>query len=59
MSAPLHPAGLEQGRFPVRRIFYCEDSEALNKLPRKVVDAPFVEVFKVRLDAVLSNLVQQ
>jgi len=26
-------------------------------LPREVVDAPFLETFKVRLDAVLSNLI--
>ena len=28
-----------------------------NKLPREVVDAPCLDVFKVRLDRVLSNLV--
>jgi len=28
-----------------------------NRLPREVVDAPSVEVFKARLDGALSNLV--
>jgi len=29
-----------------------------NKLPREVVDAPSLAVFKARLDGALSNLVQ-
>jgi len=29
-----------------------------NRLPREVVDAPSLEVFKARLDEALSNLVQ-
>ena len=29
-----------------------------NRLPREVVDAPSLEIFKVRLDGVLSNLLQ-
>jgi len=29
-----------------------------NRLPREVVDAPSLAVFKARLDGVLSNLVQ-
>jgi len=28
-----------------------------NRLPREVVDAPSLEVFTVRLDGVLSNLI--
>lgn len=28
-----------------------------NRLPKKVVDAPFLEVFKEKLDGTLSNLV--
>lgn len=28
-----------------------------NKLPREVTDAPSLEIFEVRLDGVLSNLV--
>jgi len=27
-----------------------------NRLPREVVDAPFLETFKARLDGALSNL---
>ena len=29
-----------------------------NRLPREVVDAPSLEVFKARLDGALSNLVR-
>jgi len=29
-----------------------------SRLPRKVVDAPSLETFKVRLDGALSNLIQ-
>lgn len=29
-----------------------------NRLPRKVVDAPTLEMFKARMDKALSNLVQ-
>jgi len=28
------------------------------RLPREVVDGPSLEIFKVRLDGVLSNLIQ-
>jgi len=28
-----------------------------NRLPREVVDAPFLETFKVKLDRALSNLI--
>ena len=28
-----------------------------NRLPRDMVDAPFLETFKVRLDEALSNLI--
>ena len=28
-----------------------------NRLPRRVVDVPSLEVFKVRLDGALSNLI--
>ena len=28
-----------------------------NRLPREVVDAPSLEVFKIRLDGALSNLI--
>ena len=30
----------------------------LNRLPREVVDAPSLEIFKVRLDGALSNLIK-
>jgi len=29
-----------------------------HRLPREVVDAPYLETFKVRLDGALSNLIQ-
>ena len=29
-----------------------------NRLPREVVDAPFLEVFKTRLDEALGNLIE-
>lgn len=29
----------------------------MNRLPRDVVQAPFLEIFKVRLDEALSNLI--
>ncbi|KFO65039.1 hypothetical protein N302_04139, partial [Corvus brachyrhynchos] len=37
--------------FPVRTVRHW------NKLPREAVDAPFLEVFKARLDGALSKLV--
>ena len=37
--------------FPVRVVRHC------NRLPREVVAAPSLEVFKARLDRTLSNLV--
>jgi len=36
---------------------YYINNEVLNRLPRKVVDVPSLEVFKARLDGALSNLV--
>ena len=38
-------------------ILYQESGEVLEKLPRGVVDAPFLEVFKARLDGALGSLV--
>jgi len=29
-----------------------------HRLPREVVDAPYLETFKVRLDGALSNLIE-
>ena len=41
-----------RGKFFTRRVVRC-----CNGLPREVVDAPSLEVFKARLDEVLGNLV--
>ena len=38
-------------------VLYKESGEVLNRLPREVVDAPSLEVFKARLDGVLGSLV--
>jgi len=35
----------------------CPVVRCWNRLPRKVVDAPSLEVFKARLDGALGNLV--
>ena len=40
------------GKFFTRRVVRC-----WNGLPRKVVDAPFLEVFRARLVGALGNLV--
>ena len=42
-----------RGKFFTRRVVRC-----WNRLPREVVDAPSLEVFKARLDGALGNLVQ-
>jgi len=41
-----------RGNFFTRRVVRC-----CNRLPREVVDAPSLEVFKARLDGALCNLV--
>ena len=41
-----------RGKFFIRRVVRC-----WNGLPREVVDAPSLEVFKARLDGALGNLV--
>ena len=41
-----------RGKFFTMRVVRC-----CNKLPREVVDAPSLEVFKARLDEALGNLV--
>ena len=41
-----------RGKFFTRRVVRC-----WNGLPRGVVDAPSLEVFKARLDEALGNLV--
>lgn len=37
--------------------FYSDSDETLNRLPKEVLDAPFLEAFKITLDRVLSNLI--
>ena len=41
-----------RGKFSTERAVRC-----WNRLPRKVVDAPSLEVFKARLDGALGSLV--
>jgi len=51
---------LKEGRFrsDIRKKFFTmRVVRHWNRLPREVVDAPSLEVFKARLDGVLSNLV--
>ncbi|KFQ02768.1 hypothetical protein N329_03596, partial [Haliaeetus albicilla] len=48
---------LKKGRFrlDIKKKFFTV--RHWNRLPREVMDAPSLEVFKARLDAALSNLV--
>ncbi|KAK4823151.1 hypothetical protein QYF61_026927, partial [Mycteria americana] len=51
---------LKEGRFRLdirKKFFTMRVVRHWNRLPREVVDAPFLEVLKVRLDGALSNLV--
>ncbi|KFQ92188.1 hypothetical protein Y956_00141, partial [Nipponia nippon] len=51
---------LKEGRFRlyVRKKFFTQRVvRHWNRLPREVVDAPSLAVFKARLDGALSNLV--
>ncbi|KFM07584.1 hypothetical protein AS27_08513, partial [Aptenodytes forsteri] len=51
---------LKQGRFRLdlrKKFFTLRVVKHWNRLPREVVDAPSLEVFKARLDGALSNLV--
>ncbi|PKU47492.1 hypothetical protein llap_2232 [Limosa lapponica baueri] len=51
---------LKEGRFRLdtrKKFFTVRVVRHWNRLPREVVDAPFLEVFKARLDRALSNLV--
>ncbi|KGL93314.1 hypothetical protein N301_08759, partial [Charadrius vociferus] len=51
---------LEDGRFRLdirKKFFTLRVVKHWNRLPREVVDAPSLEVFKARLDVALGNLV--
>ncbi|KFV18170.1 hypothetical protein N340_00397, partial [Tauraco erythrolophus] len=51
---------LKEGRFSldIRKKFFTQRvMRHWNRLPREVVDAPSLEVFKARLDEALGNLV--
>ncbi|KFQ99181.1 hypothetical protein Y956_03703, partial [Nipponia nippon] len=51
---------LKKGRFRLdirKKFFTMRVVKHWNRLPREVVDAPSLEVFKARLDGALSNLV--
>ncbi|PKU43645.1 hypothetical protein llap_6053 [Limosa lapponica baueri] len=51
---------LEKSRFRLdikNKFFTMRVVEHCNKLPREVVEAPSLEIFKVRLDEALGNLV--
>ncbi|KGL96030.1 hypothetical protein N301_08936, partial [Charadrius vociferus] len=51
---------LEEGRFILnitKKFFTLRVVRHWNRLPREVVEAPSLEVFKARLDVALGNLV--
>jgi len=51
---------LKEGRLrlDIRKKFFTQRlARHWNRFPRETVDAPFLEVFKARLDGALSNLV--
>ncbi|KFP65471.1 hypothetical protein N322_11631, partial [Cariama cristata] len=51
---------LKEGRFRLdikKKLFTMRVVKHWNRLPREVVEAPSLEVFKVRLDGALSNLI--
>ncbi|KFQ49149.1 hypothetical protein N334_00861, partial [Pelecanus crispus] len=51
---------LEEGRFRLdirKKFFTMRVVKHWNRLPREAVDAPSLQVFKVRLDGALNNLI--
>ncbi|KGL98042.1 hypothetical protein N301_05853, partial [Charadrius vociferus] len=51
---------LEEGRFRLnirKKFFTLRVVRRWNRLPREVVEAPSLDVFKARLDVALGNLV--
>ncbi|KGL93829.1 hypothetical protein N301_07129, partial [Charadrius vociferus] len=51
---------LEEGRFRLnirKKFFTLRVVRHWNRLPKEVVEAPSLEVFKARLDVALGNLV--
>jgi len=51
---------LKEGRFRLdirKKFFVMRAIKHWNRLPRKVVDAPFLETFKVRLDRALGKVI--
>ncbi|KGL89646.1 hypothetical protein N301_14567, partial [Charadrius vociferus] len=51
---------LEEGRFTLdirKKFFTLRVVRHWNRLPREAVEAPSLEVFKARLDGVLSSVV--
>ena len=51
---------LNEGRFRIdirKKFFTVRVVRHWNRLPKEAVDAPSLEVYKVRLDGPLSNLV--
>ncbi|KGL87216.1 hypothetical protein N301_00889, partial [Charadrius vociferus] len=51
---------VEEGRFRLnirKKFFTLRVVRHWNRLPREVVEAPSLEVFKARLDVALGNLV--